>query len=357
LSNGEQTAGKTGDRKGKRSRLSSNPLIILVNFVFTLLLFVSFTCAIIFYAAGQLLTASGPLVEPRSLVIASGTGIRQIAAQLEQQGFINNATVFVYAAHGRGQARSLKAGEYEIAAEASIVDILNVLVEGRSRMHSFTVPEGLTVNQIFDRLAANEVLIGDLPETLPPEGWLMTDTVHFTRGTTRREIIERLSQGQKQRIEEIWAGRDANLPLDDINQFVTLASIVEKETGVASERPHVASVFYNRLARNMRLQSDPTVIYGIFGGSGKPAGRPIYRSDLDKETPFNTYKINGLPPSPIANPGRDALEAVAHPPQTQDLYFVADGTGGHVFAKTLDEHNRNVRAWRTVERQRAASAD
>jgi len=341
----------------KRSRLASNPLIILVNFVFILLVFVAFVSASFLYFAGQMLVSPGPLSENRNIMIAPGSGIRQISAQLEAQGFINNATIFAYAAHWQGKARTLKAGEYEVAAHSSIADILDILTQGRSIEYAFTVPEGLTVQQIFDRLAANEVLIGDLPQNLPPEGWLMTDTVYFTRGTTRRAIVERLVRGQEKRIEEIWKNRAADLPLVDVNQFVTLASIVEKETGVASERPHVASVFYNRLARNMRLQSDPTVIYGIFGSAGKPSERPIYRSDLDKETPFNTYKINGLPPSPIANPGRAALEAVAHPPKTDDLYFVADGTGGHVFAKTLEEHNRNVRAWRAVERERASGTN
>jgi len=339
----------------KRSRLASNPLLILVNFVFTLVLFVSFVCVAAFYFVGQMLIADGPLPESRTIVISPGSGIRQIAGQLEEQGIVTHATLFSYAAHWQGKARSLKAGEYEIDRAASIADILNILVEGRSISHAFTVPEGLTVQQIFARLAAHEALTGELPQDLPPEGWLMTDTVHFTRGTTRQEIVARLAQGQKKRIEKIWNSRAADLPLENINEFVTLASIVEKETGVASERPHVASVFYNRLARNMRLQSDPTVIYGIFGGAGKPSDRPIYRSDLERETPFNTYKINGLPPSPIANPGRAALEAVAHPPKTEALYFVADGKGGHVFAKTLEEHNRNVRAWRAFERQRAAA--
>jgi len=348
--------GRVG-RKRKRSRLSSNPLIILVNFIFTLLVFVGLICATMLYFANRMFFADGPLTQARIVVIAPGVGIRQIANELESQGFINHATLFTYAAHWLGQARNLKAGEYEIAAQSSIAEIIDVLARGRSITHSFTVPEGLTVVQIFERLAANPLLIGDLPDNLPPEGWLMTDTMHFTRGTTRREVVEWLARGQKKLIEEIWAGRDADLPLEDINQFVTLASIVEKETGVAHERPHVASVFYNRLARNMRLQSDPTVLYGIFGGAGKPPDRPIYRSDLDKETPFNTYKINGLPPSPIANPGRAALEAVAHPPKTDDLYFVADGTGGHVFAKTLEEHNRNVRAWRALERERARNVD
>ena len=178
----------------------------------------------------------------------------------------------------------------------------------------------------------------------------MANTVNFTRGTTREQIVKRLREGQQKLVADIWAKRSADLPIKNINDFVTLASIVEKETGIPSERPQVAAVFYNRLEKNMRLQSDPTVIYGLFGGKGKPSDRPIYQSDLDKETPYNTYKINGLPPTPIANPGKDALEAVANPPKTDALYFVADGTGGHVFSKTLDEHNANVRKWRALQK-------
>jgi len=156
-------------------------------------------------------------------------------------------------------------------------------------------------------------------------------------------------------IEQVWAKRDADLPIKTVEEFVTMASIVEKETGKDDERAHVASVFMNRLQKGMRIQSDPTIIYGLFGGDGKPADRPIYQSDLKKETPYNTYIIRGLPPGPIANPGKAALEAVANPWRTEDLYFVADGTGGHVFAKTLDEHNANVRRWRKIEAERAAA--
>jgi UPF0755 protein len=195
-----------------------------------------------------------------------------------------------------------------------------------------------------------------MPNETPPEGGLAADTIRFTRGMQRREVIDRLAAQQKELVEEVWKRRSPDLPVKDINEFVTLASIVEKETGRADERPRVASVFINRLRKGMRLQSDPTILYGIFGGEGRPADRPIYRSDIDKPTPYNTYTIDGLPPGPIAIPGRASLEAVANPSLTDDLYFVADGTGGHVFAATLQEHNENVARWRRIVRERAASA-
>jgi UPF0755 protein len=235
-------------------------------------------------------------------------------------------------------------------------DVMNILISGKSIMYPLTVPEGLTVKQIFDRISADPILVGDMPKDFPPEGSLFTDTLHFTRGTSRTEIIDRMVASQKKLVDDIWAKRGPDLPVKDRNQFVTLASIVEKETGIASERPHVASVFVNRLNKNMRLQSDPTIIYGLFGGAGKPSDRPIFKSDIEKPTPYNTYVINGLPPTPIANPGKAALEAVANPLDTQDLYFVADGTGGHVFSKTLQEHNANVRKWRNVEQQNSTGS-
>jgi UPF0755 protein len=176
----------------------------------------------------------------------------------------------------------------------------------------------------------------------------MPETYKFTRGATREQMIEQMQKAQQHAVEDIWARRAPGLPIETQEEFVILASIVEKETGKADERPRVASVFINRLAKNMRLQSDPTVLYGLFGGKGRPADRPIYQSDLDKQTPYNTYQVAGLPPTPIANPGRAALEAVANPSRTSDLYFVADGTGGHVFATNLEEHNRNVARWRQI---------
>jgi UPF0755 protein len=223
-------------------------------------------------------------------------------------------------------------------------------------LHSLTIPEGLTVEQIMAKIAADDTLTGDMPATLPAEGSLLADTQRFSRGTTRADIIAKLSTDQKKLVDDIWARRAPNLPLKDENEFVTLASIVEKETGKVDERPRVAGVFINRLNQGMRLQSDPTIIYGIFGGKGKPAGQPIRKSDLEKQTPYNTYLIDGLPPTPIANPGKAALEAVANPSQTNELFFVADGTGGHVFAATLAEHNENVARWREVEKKKAADA-
>lgn len=339
--------------KGKpsRSKVARNPFIILGNFFLMLVIVVILAITVPVYIGKNMFFTAGPLTEDRVVLIDSGSGIREIASILEKQGFIRSADIFVYGVGYQDKARLLKAGEYAIPAHASMKEIMDILVNGKSIEHSFTVPEGLTVAQVFDRLAANDVLVGDLPKNLPPEGSLMANTINFTRGTTREQIVKRLRDGQQKLVADIWAKRAPDLPIKNIADFVTLASIVEKETGIASERPQVAAVFYNRLAKNMRLQSDPTVLYGLFGGEGKPADRPIYQSDLDKDTPYNTYKINGLPPTPIANPGKDALEAVANPPKSDALYFVANGTGGHVFSKTLDEHNANVRKWRALEKQ------
>jgi UPF0755 protein len=195
-----------------------------------------------------------------------------------------------------------------------------------------------------------------MPAAMPVEGSLVADTQRFTRGTTRQSIVTKMLSAQKKLVEDIWARRTTDLPISTIDEFVTLASIVEKETGKSDERSRVASVFINRLRKGMRLQSDPTIIYGLFGGKGKPADRPIFQSDIEKATPYNTYVIDGLPPTPIANPGKAALEAVANPSQTEDLYFVADGSGGHVFASTLEEHNANVARWREIEKKRAEEA-
>lgn len=341
----------------KRSKIARNQIIIFANFVFTLLAIVILGAGLALYIAKGMFEGEGPSQEAHTILINPGTGIRTIGTMLESEKLITNAQIFIYGVNWERKAKELKAGEYEIPAHASMRQIMDILVLGRSIEHSFTVPEGLTVAQAFERLGENDILTGALPWQLPPEGWLMTDTVKFVRGTSRAEIVKRLQNGQSRLVKEIWAARDPHIPLKNMNELVTLASIVEKETGIAAERPRVAAVFYNRLKKNMRLQSDPTVIYGIFGSEGKPANRPIYRSDLERETPFNTYKINGLPPSPIANPGRDSLKAVANPPHTDDLYFVADGKGGHIFSKTLNEHNANVVKWRQFRKVRDSSVD
>ncbi len=220
---------------------------------------------------------------------------------------------------------------------------------GKGIIHKISFPEGLTTHDMMKRIAENDVLEGDMPEELPGEGTLMPDTYPFQRGTTREELIDQMRRQHDRFIQEVWQRRIDDLPISSPEELVILASIVEKETGKADERPRVAGVFINRLKRGMRLQSDPTIIYGIFGGEGKPAGRPLYKSDIEKATDYNTYTIDGLPPTPIANPGRAALEAVANPSRTDDLFFVADGTGGHIFAETLAEHEANVRRWRAIE--------
>lgn len=348
-------ADEAGSDKSKRSKAARNQAVIFANFVFTALVLVILGAGLALYIIKGVFDGAGPSREAHIILIKPGTGIREIGTMLQTEGLISNSQIFIYGVNWNHKAKQLKAGEYEIPARASMRQIMDIMVMGRSIEHPFTVPEGLTVKQVFERLIENEILVGELPEELPPEGSLMTDTVKFVRGTSRAEIVKRLRDGQTRLVGEIWEGRETGLPLKNIHELVTLASIVEKETGIASERPLVAAVFYNRLKKKMRLQSDPTVIYGLFGSAGKPADRPIYRSDLERETPFNTYKINGLPPSPIANPGRDSLKAVANPPHTEDLYFVADGTGGHVFSKTLNEHNVNVQKWRIYRKNQDSS--
>ena len=251
----------------------------------------------------------------------------------------------------------LKAGEYEIKPAASMYDIMEMLKSGKSVLYSLTIPEGLTVEQAFERIAKHEALTGRHAgdRCRRRAAWPPTRCAS-RRGATRQQIIDKMVADQKKLVDDIWKRRQPDLPISTVEEFVTLASIVEKETGRSDERSRVASVFMNRLKKGMRLQSDPTIIYGLFGGKGKPADRPIYQSDLDKPTPYNTYLINGLPPTPIANPGRAALEAVANPSQTDDLYFVADGTGGHVFASTLEEHNENVARYRELQKKQAEEA-
>ncbi|WP_019223867.1 endolytic transglycosylase MltG [Bartonella rattaustraliani] len=341
--------GMLAHKKQKKSSVIRNPFVILGHFFLMLMLVVILAVSIPLYIGKTIFEGKGTFETEQVVLIYPGMGIREIASLLEKHALIRSSDVFVYGVGYHQKTTHLKAGEYLIPAHASMQDIMDIFVKGKSIEYTFTVPEGLTVQQVFDRLIANEILVGDLPKALPPEGSLMTDTVHFIRGTTRKEIINRLREGQTKLVHAIWAMRSPDLPIKSIDEFVILASIVEKETGIAAERPKIAAVFYNRLAKHMRLQSDPTVIYGLFGGKGLPAGRAIYRSDLEKETPYNTYKIYGLPPTAIANPGKDSLKAVAHSPKSDVLYFVADGSGGHVFSRTLEEHNINVRKWRALK--------
>jgi UPF0755 protein len=340
----------------RRSRRARSQIVVFANFMLSLVVLVVLAAAAAVYFGKLAFNEPGPSDVTTNYVVKSGTGIVEIADGLERRNIISDARVFKYGVQAYGHQGDMKAGEYEIKAHASMREIMDLLRSGKSLLRSLTIPEGLTVEQIFQRVREDEVLVGDLPVIMPSEGSLFANTMRFSRGTTREELIKKMQADQKKLVEDIWERRDPKTPLKTIEEFVTLASIVEKETGKADERPRVAAVFINRLNNRMRLQSDPTIIYGLFGGKGKPSDRPILKSDLEKPTPYNTYTINGLPPGPIANPGRDALEAVAHPSQTEDLYFVADGTGGHVFAETLEEHNDNVKRWREVEKNRLDEA-
>lgn len=292
-------------------------------------------------------TGPGPLAEPATVVIAPGSGLATIAATLQDGGVIDSETVFMLRARWRGDAPRLRAGEYAFGPGASIDGVLDDMVAGRTVIHRFTVAEGRTSAQIADLLEANDVLAGTL-DRIPPEGSLLPETYHFDRGTDRNVLVARMTAAMDTTLAELWAGRDEGLPFASPEEALVLASIVEKETGVAGERAHIAGVFVNRLRLGMPLQSDPTVIYALTEGSG-PLDRPLTRADLRVDHPYNTYVVGGLPPGPIANPGRDAIAAVLQPLETKDLYFVADGTGGHAFAETLADHNRNVARWRALQ--------
>jgi UPF0755 protein len=293
----------------------------------------------------------GPLPTSIVVVIPKGEGVSGIAERLKHEEVISDRSLFVtsviYFTYLRGTG-ALKAGEYEFRKHATLRQVLDTLVEGKSIEHKITFAEGLTSQQMIERLRANPDLNGDILQ-IPAEGSLLPDTYRFQVGDTRQDIVERMEAGQKKFAAKMWEERDPDIFVQSLAEAIVLASIVEKETGRADERPRIASVFENRLRKNMRLQSDPTVIYGLVGGKGALDG-PIRQEDLDRDTPYNTYKINGLPPTPIANPGRAAIEAVLKPAKTKDLYFVADGTGGHAFAPSLEEHNKNVARWRQVEK-------
>lgn len=337
----------------RRSRKARSQLVIFLNFLMTMTVLVCVVAVSVFFYAMSAYQNPGPLATNTNFVVRTGAGLAEIAGSLERNGIVSDARIFRHVTSTYLQeGESLKAGEYEIKAGASMKEIMDLLKSGKSILYSVSMPEGLTVKQMFKRLAEDPILEGELPAELPEEGSLRPDTYKFSRGTKRSEIVSQMAAAQAKLVDQIWEKRDPDLPIKTKEEFVTLASIVERETGKDDERAHVASVFINRLTKGMRLQSDPTIVYGLFGGDGKPADRPIYQSDLKKETPYNTYVIKGLPPGPIANPGRAALEAVAHPWKTKDLYFVADGTGGHVFAATLEEHNANVKSWRKLEAER-----
>ncbi|HTV67690.1 MAG TPA: endolytic transglycosylase MltG [Rhizobiaceae bacterium] len=347
---------EAGTPPPQRSRAARSQLVVFLNFVVSAIVLAMIGGGLILYFGKLSFEGEGPSETASTFLLKPNTGFLDIAQQLERQGLISDARIFQVGVRMYGHDGDMKAGEYEIKPRASMHEIMEILRSGKSVMYSLTIPEGLTVEQAFQRIATHEALTGNMPATLPPEGSLIAETQRFTRGATRQQIVDKLLADQKKLVEAVWERRLNDLPLSSVDEFVTLASIVEKETGKGDERSRVAAVFINRLKKGMRLQSDPTIIYGIFGGKGKPSDRPIYQSDIQKLTPYNTYVIDGLPPTPIAVPGRASLEAVANPSRTNDLYFVADGTGGHVFAETLDEHNENVARYRAFEKKQAEEA-
>ena len=295
----------------------------------------------------QHLREAGPLAADKVLYIPRGD-VKDIIDQLEREGVVDSPLSLNVALVVEGLRSQVKSGEYLFKQHTSLREVMDTLVSGKQILHAVTIPEGLTSDQIMQRLRDVDVLVGDIRET-PREGTILPETYKVTRGMSRADVVRKMQEDQRRVLDQIWARRAPDLPIRTPFELLTLASIVEKETGKADERPHVASVFINRLQKRMRLQSDPTIVYGLVGSKGT-LGRGILRSEVERYTPYNTYAIDGLPPGPIANPGRAALEAVANPSRTQDLYFVADGTGGHVFAETLDQHQRNVQRWRQIER-------
>ena len=297
--------------------------------------------------------ASGPATAEIIVDIPRGEGVRAISRRLADAGVIPQPPLlFDVSLRLFGGERPLRAGEYAFPAGTSMAEVVLLLQEGRVVLHRLTVPEGLTVAQVLSLVAAEPLLVGDLPRP-PPEGRLLPETFGFAKGDTRSALVDRMADAMKRTLDEVMPRLAPGLPYGTEAEVLTLASIVEKETGIAGERPHIAGVFTNRLRIGMRLQSDPTVIYGLTQGQG-PLERSLTRADLERPSPFNTYIINGLPASPIANPGRAAIEAVLQPLATDHFYFVADGTGGHAFARTLAEHNANVRRWLEGRRQGSA---
>ena len=334
----------------KRSERARNPFVVVGNAIITILIILMIGAGAAYYYGRQVLEAAGPLNEDKVVNIPARAGKRDIADALQREGVIKvNPWLFIASVFALKASSDLKPGEYSFQKNASLRDVIATIVEGKVVQHSVTIPEGLTSEQIVTRLIDNDLFSGSLRE-VPREGTLLPETYKFPRGTTREQVIQRMQQTQRRVLAEIWERRNPDVPIKSPEALVTLASIVEKETGKADERSRVAAVFVNRLRQKIKLQSDPTIIYGLVGGKGT-LGRPIKRSEITQPSPYNTYVIEALPPGPIANPGRASHEAVANPARTRDLFFVADGTGGHTFTETYDQHQKNVARLRVLEKQ------
>lgn len=352
----EASSKSKSEAAGKpRRRRRDGALVGYLSGLFTLATLAVIALAGLVYWGKTSFDDRGPLTEQATVMINRNQGVGEIADSLARAGVISDANVFKAGVAAYGAKDRMRFGEYAFPPGASMREVMEIIVSGKSIEHAFTAPEGLTSLQIVQRLREQPLLTGEVKE-IPPEGSLLPETYKFTRGASREQMIARMRQHREAAVEEIWAGRDPASKLKSPEELVIMASLIEKETGVPDERPQVAAVFANRLAKGMRLQSDPTIVYGLVGGRGT-LGRSLTRADIQSKTPYNTYVVRGLPAGPIANPGRDSLEAAARPAKTQDLYFVADGSGGHAFGKTLVEHNRNVANWRKVEKAQGAAAD
>ena len=319
-------------------------MTLIIGCVFTLFAYVNYQY-----------TRSGALSEPQIFEIPKGASLSSIAAKLEKDQLITNDFLFKLVTKLRGNESKFKAGEFSVQRGQSMAQIYDNLANGAAVQYPITIPEGLTsamILRVFDNF---EVLEDDDPQ-LPPEGSLLPETYNISKNMLQSDLLAQMQRAQTQLLDELWEGRAEDLPIKTRQEAIILASIVEKETGIGAERDKVAGVFINRLRRGMRLQSDPTIIYGVSKGevlrNRKGERRGIYRSEIDRKTEWNTYQIDGLPPTPICNPGALAIAAVLNPAPTEALFFVADGSGGHVFSKTLREHEANVRNWRRIERAR-----
>jgi len=331
------------------SRRARHPLVIAGNAIFTIILVVALAGGLAYSFGKHKFEAPGPLDREKIVNIPRGLGLRDIADLLARENVIDQPWVFIGGVLLLKAREDLKYGEYRFNRQVTLRETIEEIIEGKVVQHAVTIPEGLTSEQIIARLVEVDFLAGNIRE-VPKEGTLLPETYNFPRGTTREQAIQRMQQAHARVLKEIWDRRSADAPVKTPEALVTLASIVEKETGRPDERSRVAAVFANRLRQRIKLQSDPTIIYGLVGGKGT-LGRPIMRSEIEQPTPYNTYAVEGLPPGPIANPGRASLEATANPARTKELYFVADGSGGHAFAETYAQHQQNVAKLRQFEQQ------
>src|SRR5437879_6050619 len=308
------------------SRRARHPLVIAGNAIFTIILVIALAGGLAWSFGKHKFEAAGALDHEKIVNIPRGLGLREIADLLARENVIDQPWVFIGGVLVLKAKDELKYGEYKFAKQITLRETIETIVEGKVVQHAFTIPEGLTSEQIVARLAEVDFLAGNIRE-VPKEGTLLPETYNFPRGTTREQAIQRMQQMHRRALQEIWERRSLEVPVKTPEALVTLASIVEKETGRPDERSRVAAVFVNRIRQRMKLQSDPTIIYGLVGGKGT-LGRPILRSEIDQPTPYNTYVIDGLPPGPIASTGSASLDAAARHARTEERYFVSVGTHG-----------------------------